>query len=347
MKALEGAALKALLGGTALVLLALWVQGGFLPFEQFHRSAPVVWIKSITYWPIVVTVRNTLFNPLFWGFLGAILILERLFPAQRGQRIFSVGLAQDVVWFLLQPVLINVIHKTVVRSLVGVHRGYLAFFTIRAVGILPTWILLVWSILLVDFLQWFHHWVRHKVPVFWEFHTVHHAQRQLNLFTDLRYHIVEYVITQTIITLPLLMFTTDTSKIFAISLFLTWYTRVYHANIRTDFGPLRYILVTPQSHRIHHSIEPQHQDKNFGVIFCFWDRMFGTQYRGWDEYPETGIADESFPNETTVRGLELLRTPIRQHLYPFLALYRKMWPGYSPVGQGVGATVVGAAEDWR
>jgi sterol desaturase/sphingolipid hydroxylase (fatty acid hydroxylase superfamily) len=95
-----------------------------------------------------------------------------------------------------------------------------------------------------------------------------------------------------------------------------WYTRFYHGNIRTNLGPLRYVLVTPQSHRIHHSIEPRHLDTNFGALFSIWDRLFGTQYRGHDEYPETGIADAAFPHEAKGDLRSLLVTPLAQMAYP-------------------------------
>ncbi|NNE09772.1 MAG: sterol desaturase family protein, partial [Gemmatimonadetes bacterium] len=87
-------------------------------------------------------------------------------------------------------------------------------------------------------------------------------------------------------------------------------------------GPLRYVFVTPQSHRIHHSTREEHLDKNFGVIFSFWDRLFRTQVEDADTYPKTGILDETFPHENTARGFALLTTPIVQHLYPFRAIWR-------------------------
>jgi sterol desaturase/sphingolipid hydroxylase (fatty acid hydroxylase superfamily) len=262
-------------------------------------------------------------HPIFWFGFGAILLLERLYPAKPDQPTFSAGFAQDAVWFFVQPVLAAVITVTLATFLERVYRGHLSFLTIGALGHLPAWILFAWAVLLTDFLKWFHHWLRHKVPALWEFHAVHHSQRQMNLFTDLRYHMVEYLVSRSVKTFPLLALAADAPTVYSFSLFYAWYTRLYHANIRTSLGPLRYLMVTPQSHRVHHSIDPKHRDMNFGVLFTFWDWMFGTQYRGWNEYPDTGVADERFPQETTVRGLALLRTPLRQHVYPFLALHRK------------------------
>src|SRR5262249_2339003 len=151
-----------------------------------------------------------------------------------------------------------------------------SFLTVHALDHFPQMARLALAILLADLLAWTQHWVKHKVPWFWQIHAVHHSQREINVFTDYRFHYFEYLISRPIVMLPLMMLGIDTPKIFAYTLFVAWYPRLYHANIRSNFGFLRYVFVTPQSHRIHHSIEKQHADKNFGLIFSFWDRLFGT-----------------------------------------------------------------------
>lgn len=68
---------------------------------------------------------------------------------------------------------------------------------------------------------------------------------------------------------------------------------VNHANVRLGFGPLTSFVAGPQWHRIHHSVEAEHRDKNFSTFFPFIDRMFGTYYApAPDEYPATGIGPE-------------------------------------------------------
>jgi fatty acid hydroxylase family protein len=104
-------------------------------------------------------------------------------------------------------------------------------------------------------------------------------------------------------------------------LLLSWHARLYHANIRSDFGPLRYLLVTPQSHRVHHSRDLAHLNHNYGATLSIWDYLFGTQFRRYDVYPETGIADERFPAETAQSVSGVLAAPMRQMLYPFGQLW--------------------------
>jgi hypothetical protein len=148
--------------------------------------------------------------------------------------------------------------------------------------------------------------------VLWRLHAIHHSQEQMNLFTDLRYYPGEYLVTVTLVALPMFIFANTLPVTFAYSLVHQSYTKLYHANIRTELGPLRHVLVTPQSHRIHHSILTEHRDRNFGVLLTVWDRLFGTAYLGGG-YPRTGIADPSFPGDGA-RGV--VRTLVAQSLYP-------------------------------
>jgi sterol desaturase/sphingolipid hydroxylase (fatty acid hydroxylase superfamily) len=209
-----------------------------------------------------------------------------------------------------------------VRAFSWFYTTYLSFLTLPLAARLPEAARIVFAILLADLLAWFQHWLKHRVPWLWHFHAVHHSQREINLFTDFRFHFVEYLVSRPIVMIPLMMFGVQVPHIVVFSLLATWQTRFYHANIRSNLGFLRYIFVTPQSHRIHHSIEPRHADKNFGVMFSFWDRLFKTRVAAHDIYPKTGIEDVSFPLERQKNLASLLFSPLRQLAYPFYAIAR-------------------------
>ncbi len=85
-------------------------------------------------------------------------------------------------------------------------------------------------------------------------------------------------------------------------------------------------MVTPQSHRVHHSLEPQHGDRNFGVIFTIWDRMFGTLYANYDEYPDTGVLDDRFPLEQGLKGLAPVGAFAAQLWFPFRLILDRLAP---------------------
>jgi sterol desaturase/sphingolipid hydroxylase (fatty acid hydroxylase superfamily) len=69
------------------------------------------------------------------------------------------------------------------------------------------------------------------------------------------------------------------------AIFESIYPKFYHANVRLNFGPLRYFFVTPQSHRLHHAVDPAYRDVNFGFTFCVWDRIFDMQCHDHQIYP--------------------------------------------------------------
>jgi sterol desaturase/sphingolipid hydroxylase (fatty acid hydroxylase superfamily) len=272
----------------------------------------------------VQTLTIVYAEPALWIGTAVLLLLERRFPVHPRQRTWRVGLAHDAVWFGVTSIAHVLVLSAWAAALTVLYQTYCPWLTITAVGRLPTpakWALWV---LAVDLLEWCHHRLKHAVPWLWQFHAVHHSQRELNLFTDMRYHHVEYLVSRTVMTFPLLMLQANLAEVTYYGILHGWYTRLIHTGIRTDLGPLRHLLVTPQSHRVHHSIEPAHTDRNFGVIFACWDVLFGTQYRGWNEYPATGVRDPHFPVERSANALALAGTLIRQHLYPFAVILRAL-----------------------
>ena len=262
-------------------------------------------------------------NPYFYLILVSVFVLERIIPAKRGQRTFSRSLFQDFAWFNVYEMFQLGILPLYVGLLRAFYATHLGFLTLHAVEGWPiAWRVLV-SIVAFDFLQWFHHVVRHKAEVFWYFHTIHHSQREMNLFTDGRVHILEPLIANTIMFIPMFMFQLNPSAVLSVAVVSRWYQRIYHANLRTHYGFLKYIMVTPQSHRIHHSVEPRHRDKNFGVMLTIWDRIFRTLHPNYEEYPETGVADGLFPFEQDAPARKILASLAAQFFYPFRMIFGK------------------------
>jgi sterol desaturase/sphingolipid hydroxylase (fatty acid hydroxylase superfamily) len=267
-------------------------------------------------------VVEFLFNPWLYVLIGGVLLLERLLPAVPGQGTLASGIRNDIAWVVIKLVLGVVVVGTWVALLRVIYSRYLSVLTVHQVDAWPKVARIVLAVLFADAVFYVTHYVRHKVSVLWYFHAVHHSQRELNFFTEYRVHPVDDLFLYTIGFIPLFMVEHSFVTVVAIVWIRHWHTRFYHSNIRTNLGPLRYILVTPQSHRVHHSVEPPHFDKNFGLTFSLWDQLFGTQYRGWDEYPATGIDDPTFPAEQDDRTAGAFSTLMEQLLYPFRAIAR-------------------------
>jgi len=304
--------------------------GGVYIFLKFVRpfgfgawDAYTVFQKCVI-WPLQSIFQKTLLAPYIYLALGFTLLLECLIPVNPKQKLFSDSFFQDFVWFFYETILNAIVITVYVDSLRWVYTTYFSFLTIKNMSLWPYWVRFALGVLLLDFLYWLQHYINHKVYWFWEFHTIHHSQKEINFFTDFRYHIFEYIVRQTILVIPFLIFAIHTPTVVVFSIVSTWYTRFYHGNVRTNLGPLRYVLVTPQSHRIHHSRLIQHKDQNFGSLFCIWDQIFKTQYQGYSEYPETGIEDAAFPHEQKIQLLKSLFMPLMQMAYPVVKLTHKV-----------------------
>ena len=268
-------------------------------------------------------LEQTLLSKSFLAVMGFTLLCERLWPVDRSQPILSDGFFQDSAWFLLALLMRGTVVAFYADALKKIYDGHFSFLTLQSLQMLPEVIRFSIAILAADFLGWFQHWLKHAVPWFWQFHAVHHAQTQLNAFTDFRFHLMEYLISKPIVMLPMLVLGVEAPTFILWAVFSGWYTTFYHANIRAGLGPLRYFVVTPQSHRVHHSIEERHADKNFGVLFSFWDRIFRTQYEGPMEYPRTGIRDTVFPYGKGRTFSAWFLSPLKQLIYPFQTTPKK------------------------
>lgn len=260
-------------------------------------SEPLEWLRHVTpdqvktyYW----AAQEIYLNPWFWIFTASILVFEKLLPADKEQAALSRGLFQDFLWFNADAMLKVALLPASIGLLRVLYDSVTGGWHFTFMDTWPLGMAILVLFFLFDFLQWFHHWVRHRVTGFWHFHAVHHSQRQMNLFTDFRVHIGDYVVADFLVFIPLFAFNIPAYAIVGVASVRWWYTRFIHANIRTNLGFGKYFMVTPQSHRVHHSIEPGHRDKNFGVVFSIWDRMFGTLHRNYDEYPATGLDEVAF-----------------------------------------------------
>jgi sterol desaturase/sphingolipid hydroxylase (fatty acid hydroxylase superfamily) len=150
---------------------------------------------------------------------------------------------------------------------------------------------------------WVHRW-QHTSPLLWESHRLHHSDELMSSSSQTRHHVLSQVVNLACYTPLLLLFGPFRLNAVAGFLMFRLWGFVNHANVRLSLGPLTSVIAGPQWHRIHHSTQPQHLDKNFATFFPLIDRVFGTYYEpGRDEYPPTGLvheAPESFLVQATI-----------------------------------------------
>jgi sterol desaturase/sphingolipid hydroxylase (fatty acid hydroxylase superfamily) len=227
------------------------------------------------------------------GYAG-FLILERWKPARRnpGRRELSADIRANVVFFLLNPVALffgGLLSNAVAQRL----GGPLVRLDLTRFGAHPinAFFFAFVPFFFFDFFYYWFHRLQHRWTWLWQAHRLHHSESALNVTTNYRHHWLEEFFRALFIFVPMnwLLSISPTQSAVAAVLIGQW-SSFFHANIRVGFGPLTGLISGPQYHRIHHSIEPGHDGKNFAAFFPVWDWVFGTYHRpARGEWPETGL----------------------------------------------------------
>jgi sterol desaturase/sphingolipid hydroxylase (fatty acid hydroxylase superfamily) len=144
---------------------------------------------------------------------------------------------------------------------------------------LPLWAQYVLAILLLDLAVWAQHLATHHIPLLWRLHRVHHVDRDFDMTTALRFHPLEIALSMVYKMAIAFLLGVPLGALIIFELLLALFPLFNHANIRLPLGldkALRLVVVTPDVHRVHHSIIESETNSNFGFCFVFWDRLFGT-----------------------------------------------------------------------
>lgn len=155
---------------------------------------------------------------------------------------------------------------------------------------LPLWLGIILTVLIFDLAIWAQHLITHKIPLLWRFHRVHHADRDIDVTTAIRFHPVEIALSMLLKIGLVYLLGPPAIGIIVFEIILNGTAMFNHANIKLPLGldaVLRRILVTPDMHRVHHSVHRHEHDSNYGFALSIWDRIFGT----YIAQPEKGHED--------------------------------------------------------
>lgn len=148
-----------------------------------------------------------------------------------------------------------------------------------------SWITFVIAFIALDFAGYWVHRISHEYNIFWNNHIIHHSSEEFNLACALRQSISSIVRIFGIFLLPAAILGVPQEVIAVVAPLHLFAQFWYHTRHINRMGFLEKIIVTPSHHRVHHAINPIYLDKNFGQIFIFWDRIFGTYQEEMDEVP--------------------------------------------------------------
>jgi sterol desaturase/sphingolipid hydroxylase (fatty acid hydroxylase superfamily) len=155
---------------------------------------------------------------------------------------------------------------------------------------LPSWLIIAATVALLDFAIYLQHVLFHAVPILWRLHRMHHADLDVDVTTGARFHPIEIVLSMLLKCGVIVALGALPLGVLVFELLLSTGSLFNHGNLRLPLWTdriLRWIVVTPDMHRVHHSVTPEETNRNFGFTLSWWDRICGT-YR---DQPAAGHAE--------------------------------------------------------
>ena len=144
---------------------------------------------------------------------------------------------------------------------------------------MPVWLAAILAIVIMDLVIYIQHVMVHAIPVLWRLHRVHHADPDYDVTTGSRFHTLEIILSMGIKLCTIVLLGPPVFAVIIFEIILNATAMFNHGNIRLNSSVdkvLRLFLVTPDMHRVHHSVEDDETNSNFGFSLPWWDRMFGT-----------------------------------------------------------------------
>jgi sterol desaturase/sphingolipid hydroxylase (fatty acid hydroxylase superfamily) len=200
---------------------------------------------------------------------------------------------------VVDTLLVRVLFPTtaVGLALLAEARGFGLFNTL----VVPAWVGVTASVILLDFAIYLQHVLFHAVPALWRLHRMHHADLEFDVTTGLRFHPIEILLSMVIKLAVVAALGAPALAVLIFEVLLNATSMFNHSNVRIPLGldrVMRWFVVTPDMHRVHHSILSHETNSNFGFNLPWWDRLFGT-YRA---QPEAG-------HDAMTIGIEQFRDP--------------------------------------
>ncbi|HZH85175.1 MAG TPA: sterol desaturase family protein [Phototrophicaceae bacterium] len=216
---------------------------------------------------------------VFFGFFIFALVfapLERRFPIRR-QRAFRAGWTTDVIYYVVGCFVGHLSDATslgimlIIRKQIGMNSSGVA-------STQPGWVQFLEILLIADFLAYLYHRALHRNAYLWRLHRVHHSPQQMDWLANVRLHPLDKLGGDCFQFIPIFFLGFADAPLLTYTIFLGFQGFLNHSNIRLNFGPLRWVIASPQFHHWHHCDDPKAHNKNFAPHLVIFDLLFGTAY---------------------------------------------------------------------
>ncbi len=237
---------------------------------------------------------------VFIGVLVIMAVLEAILPKRQRQQARSQRWVTNLFLVLVNSIalkLLGPISTVVMAGYALTHNwGLLALSSIP----LPLFVEVIIAIIFLDFAIYIQHVATHRIPVLWRLHKVHHADRDIDVTTGIRFHPLEVVLSMVYKCAVILLLGPVTIAVVIFEILLNASAMFNHANLRlpkTVDNILRTIIVTPDFHRVHHSVIAKETNSNYGFFLSIWDRLCKTYIaQPRDNHQEMTIGLHTYQN---------------------------------------------------
>lgn len=257
---------------------------------------------------------------VFLGTLSLMLAWERFQPARTDARTFEGG---SSLKRRANNLILTFVNSAVLRLVPAISASYTAYWASEnQIGLfhtlnLPVWFVLFAGILLMDMAIYWQHRLMHRVPVLWRLHRVHHSDLDFDTTTALRFHPIEIALSMAYKSLLVLALGLPLFVVIIFEIILNAAALFNHGNVSLPNNVerrLRKAIVTPDMHRVHHSVLQTETDSNFGFFLSIWDRLFSS----YIAYPKQSthtmpIGLEYFREKRLNTLASILWMPFRKH----------------------------------
>ena len=263
----------------------------------------------------------------------AMMVLEKLYPYTKGQKIFREGFFNDIVMYsIVQSYLLGLI----IFGLLNWIKLNTDLYQYSLVGNWPVWVQVLFFLITHDFyIYWFHRW-QHNNKFLWRTHEAHHSPKTVDWLSGARSHSLEILINQTVEFAPIILLGAAPEVAIYKGMISAIWGMFIHSNIDVRLGKLQYFINGPELHRWHHSDDGGKEfQNNFGTKFAVWDWIFGTVFFpdpevrkpkqfGLSDTPDYPLSKESSHKKNRVTAAaEIIYSDVKSYVKQHAFAFRK------------------------
>jgi len=227
-------------------------------------------------------------------FIGVLLVVERVRPAQR-RPLIARGHRHDLLFTVFNAALVVPLVAALSLSFSEIARNAMPWIVLPRNGAVPRWAATAAIFVAMDGCNWLAHLANHRVRALWRFHELHHSQEDMSVLTVFRTHPLIHV-SYLVALVPAIVLLANGALPTMLLVVYGAIVAFEHSNTNLGFGPLERILVSPNYHRIHHKLDGP-QDVNLAFALTIWDQLF---HRAVFPTPATIRTDTGLPGRPLV-----------------------------------------------